>query len=80
MLRLHGANVTPLLRKTTVTHVIASNLCWSKIATSKDAVKGPVYVVPQWIVDSIAQRRRLKEADYALVDAGAKLDAWRSSK
>lgn len=61
---------------TTGTHVIASNLCWSKIERSKDAVKGPVFVVQQWIVDSTAQRRRSKEAGYALVDAVTRGRNW----
>ncbi len=76
MLRLHGAHVTPLLRKTTVTHVIASNLCWSKMSSAKASTKGPVYVRPQWIIDSIARCKRQKEGDYAVVDAGAGLKNW----
>jgi hypothetical protein len=66
MLRLHGANVTPLLRKRCVSHVIASNLCWSKKAKAMAAMKGPVHVRPQWVVDSIRAGKKLKEVDYIL--------------
>ncbi len=71
MLRLHGGLVTPLLRKRSVTHVVASNLCWSKLAAATAAGKGPVYVRPQWVLDSVAEGKRLKECDYAVVAAGA---------
>ena len=69
MLRLHGASITPLLRKKSVTHVIASNLCWSKMARARASTKGPMYVLPQWVVDSVRRGRRLQEREYAVVEA-----------
>jgi hypothetical protein len=66
VLRVHGASVTPLLRKRTVTHIIAENLCWSKTVRALTAVNGPLYVRPQWVLDSICAGKRLREADYLL--------------
>lgn len=70
VLRLHGASITPLLRKKSVTHVIASNLCWSKMARAREWAKGPVHVLPQWVVDSVRRGRRLPEREYAVVEGG----------
>jgi hypothetical protein len=66
IMRLHGACVTPLLRKRAVTHVIASSLCWSKTVKMSSSLKGPVFVGPQWVLDSVAAGRRLKESNYMI--------------
>jgi hypothetical protein len=40
------------------------------MARARESAKGPLYVLPQWVVDSVRRGRRLPEREYAVVEGG----------
>ncbi|KAL4221825.1 deoxycytidyl transferase [Mactra antiquata] len=65
LMMLHGGQYEHYLYRTRVTHVIATNLPYSKIRE----LKGLKVVRPEWITDSIAAGKLLSYAKYLLYSA-----------
>eukprot|EP00747_Dinoflagellata_sp_TGD_P194743 gnl/TRDRNA2_/TRDRNA2_62518_c0_seq1.p1 gnl/TRDRNA2_/TRDRNA2_62518_c0~~gnl/TRDRNA2_/TRDRNA2_62518_c0_seq1.p1 ORF type:complete len:409 (+),score=65.84 gnl/TRDRNA2_/TRDRNA2_62518_c0_seq1:36-1229(+) len=70
--RLHGAEVGPRLTKRRVTHVVCTQLSASKElkalrSAAAHAKTSQYFVLPSWITESVAARRRLNERDYSLL-------------
>eukprot|EP00887_Chlorella_sp_A99_P002876 scaffold6.g2876.t1 len=63
---LHGGKFQIYLSRSTVTHVIASNLPDTKIKEYAKARNAPPVVRPEWVVESIRAGRPLPIADFLL--------------
>lgn len=76
--RLHGAEVTPRLTKRRVTHVVCAQLSGAKEVRALAGASGGrgsavlYYVVPQWVTQSVAARKRLCERRFSLLASVAK--------
>ncbi|CAJ1398952.1 unnamed protein product [Effrenium voratum] len=70
--RLHGAQVSPMLAKRRVTHVVCTQLSGAKerhaLHDATSAFACVQYIVhPNWITESIAAGLRLKESQFSLM-------------
>lgn len=69
----HGGTVHKNFARTVITHVIADNLCISKLNNEINALSSfngrssPVFVRPAWLLQSIANQRLLPTWDFQLV-------------
>jgi len=70
LINTNGGNTTPYLRKNIVTHVICTNLAGTKVQQILDLKKtSRIQIVkPEWILDSIAQGKKLSTSNYHVMD------------
>ncbi|RUS73466.1 hypothetical protein EGW08_018776 [Elysia chlorotica] len=69
IMQAHGGRYETYLRKTRVTHIVASNLPNSKFKMARTM---PI-VKPDWIVDSVSAGKRLSHVPYLLLGNQSKL-------